>query len=110
MDSGQDLMPTDVAHIDVILELLEGHPDPHGNGDFLDRSILVLEGLHSLVPQRWVMSVLKKQLQLPPERVLGSSSRGAADFCENTAKGLASFLAFLQENVIHHLVHSLICL
>jgi hypothetical protein len=52
LNSGQDLMPTDVAQVDVILKLLQGHSDLHSDGDFLDRWILVLESLYGLVSQR----------------------------------------------------------
>ena len=55
-------MPADVAQVDVIVRLPQGNADAHGDGDFFDGWVFVLEGLHGLVAQRGVSLVLEKQL------------------------------------------------
>jgi hypothetical protein len=82
LDSGQNLMPTDVAQVDVVFKFLQGHSNLYGNGDFLDWRILVLESLYSLVPQRWMVFVLEKQFQLLTNALLGLSVKAAQAFAK----------------------------
>ena len=39
--SGQNLVSTDVAQVDVIVKLLQGDADAHGDGDFFDGRIFI---------------------------------------------------------------------